>query len=332
MSEEAEAIADAVRALGIPTYLGGSSRGLLGHEGSGLQFRHKRGSALKEADLVLVAGFPFDFRMGYGLGINRKAKLVAINRNPSELTKNRRPHLAIHADSGRFLQRLSKRTSAPTDGRWRGWFERLRHRENERDAEIELQAKVETTHINPLFLCQKIEEAMDEESVMVVDGGDFVATASYICKPRGPRSWLDPGVFGTLGVGGGFALGAARARPGAEIWVFYGDGSSAYSLAEIDTFVRKGMSVIAVIGNDASWAQIARDQKVILGDDVGTKLRRTDYHKVAEGYGGVGLFVDDPAKVESVLAEAKARAAEGKPVVVNALIGATDFRKGSLSI
>ena len=173
---------------------------------------------------------------------------------------------------------------------------------------------------------------MADDAVMVVDGGDFVATAAYVCRPRGPLRWLDPGAFGTLGVGGGFALGAAVSRPGSEVWLLYGDGSSAYSLAEFDTYVRCGLPVIAVIGNDASWAQIARDQSVILGDDVGTVLRRTDYHRVAEGYGGVGLKLDKPEAIGKTLERAKKLASEGKPVLINALIGATDFRKGSISI
>ena len=84
-------------------------------------------------------------------------------------------------------------------------------------------------------------------------------------------------------MGAGFALGAKLCRPEAEVWILYGDGSSAYSLAELDTFVRHHLAVIAVVGNDASWAQIARDQVELLGDDVGTVLRRTDYHRVAEG-------------------------------------------------
>ena len=151
-------------------------------------------------------------------------------------------------------------------------------------------------------------------------------------KPRRPLSWLDPGVFGTLGVGGGFAVGAQLVRPDAEVWLMYGDGSSAYSLSEFDTYLRHGLPVIAVIGTDASWAQIARDQGDILGDLVGTELRRTAYHKVAEGYGGVGLLLDKPEDVPKVIAEAKALRKQGKPVCINAMIGATDFRKGSLSI
>ncbi len=137
--------------------------------------------------------------------------------------------------------------------------------------------------------------------MVVADGGDFVATASYILRPRGPLRWLDPGVFGTLGVGGGFALGAKAERPSAEVWLIWGDGSAAYSLAEFDTFARHGLPVIAVVGNDAGWTQIAREQVDILGDDCGTVLARTDYHKVAEGYGGKGLVIKSHAEVEPAL-------------------------------
>jgi acetolactate synthase-1/2/3 large subunit len=168
--------------------------------------------------------------------------------------------------------------------------------------------------------------------VLVVDGGDFVATAAYIVKPRRPLSWLDPGVFGTLGVGGGFAVGAASVRKNAEVWLLWGDGSSAYSLAEFDTFVRHGMAPIAVIGTDASWGQIARDQTTLLGSDVGTALRRTAYHSVAEGYGGKGLLLTDPSKVDETLEEAKAIARSGRPVCINVHLGKSDFREGSISI
>ena len=150
--------------------------------------------------------------------------------------------------------------------------------------------------------------------------------------PRGPLSWLDPGVFGTLGVGGGFAVGAALCRPDAEVWLIYGDGSSAYSLAEFDTYARHGLAPIAVIGTDGAWAQIAREQVEILGDDVGTVLLRSDYQTVAEGYGGAGILVDSPSQVEAALDEAKSIAASGKPVCLNVHISGSDFRKGSISM
>lgn len=323
-------LARAIGMLGTPVFLAGTARGLLGrtHE---LQLRHNRGAALKEADVVIVCGFPFDFRLGYGRGINKNATLIAANLSAHELKKNRRPDIAIEMHAGDFLIALADRISSAGDS-WRGWLDQLRTKEAARDAEIAAKAVPKGELIDPLHLFLRVEEAMADDAVLVVDGGDFVATASYIVRPRAPLSWLDPGVFGTLGVGGGFALGAALVRPGREVWLIWGDGSSAYTLAEFDSFVRHGVAPIAIIGNDASWAQIAREQIEILGTTLGCDLRRTDYHKVAEGYGGVGLQLTDPARVDATLAEAKAIAKTGRPVCINVHLRKTDFRKGSISI
>jgi acetolactate synthase-1/2/3 large subunit len=314
----------------MPTWLGGSARGLLGRLAPS-QFRHARGKALKEADLVIVAGFPFDFRLKYGRGFGSHTEVVSVNLNPPELRKNRRPEVAVHMHPADFLRQLAERAGG-FGARWESWIATARTREKERDDEIAGQAKPAGELVDPIHFFLRMEEKLSDDAVIVADGGDFVATAAYILRPRAPLSWLDPGVFGTLGVGGGFAVGAAALRRDAEVWIVWGDGSCAYSLAEFDTCVRHGLAPIAVVGTDASWAQIARDQVEILGDDVGTTLRRTAYHTVAEGYGGVGLLLDDPAKIDETLDRAKAIAREGKPVLVNVHIARTDFRKGSISI
>ncbi len=327
--DQADELAAAVSKLGLPTFLGGSSRGLLGRS-SEIQFRHKRTAALREADVVLVAGFPFDFRMGYGQKINREATLVSVNLDAAALKKNRRPTVAVQAHPGRFLVQLAAASGA-SEPRV-PWFETLREREHARDAEIAAMARTDTDGVDPVHLFQRIEACVADDSVLIVDGGDFVATGAYILRPRGPMSWLDPGVFGTLGVGGGFAVGAASVRPEAEVWLFYGDGSSAYSLAEFDTFVRSGLAPIAVIGTDASWQQIAREQVEILGDALGTELLHTAYHDVAQAYGGRGILVTESGQIEAALAEAKALAAAGTPVCINVHLAPCDFRKGSISI
>jgi acetolactate synthase-1/2/3 large subunit len=323
-------VADAVKTLGIPTWLGGGARGLLGRH-SDLQFRHARGKALKEADVVIVAGFPFDFRLKYGLGISKKATLISINLSAEELRKNRRPDIAVQMNAADFLVGLAREAGSP-GGRWDDWFSTLVEREEARDAEIQTRAVSDGDLVDPIHFFMRLEQKMSDDAVIVADGGDFVATAAYILRPRSPLAWLDPGVFGTLGVGGGFAVGASYVRPGAEVWIIWGDGSCAYSISEFDTYARHGLAPIAVVGTDASWAQIARDQVVILGDDVGTTLLRTAYHDVAEGYGGKGLLLTDPAKIDDTLDEAKSIAAEGKPVLINVHLAASDFRQGSISI
>lgn len=323
-------LAAAVRQLGVPVYLSGLARGLLGRN-HGLQLRHRRREALREADLVVLAGVAFDFRLGYGRDVARGATVLAVNRSRRDLRLNRRPTLGVASDPAQFIRSLAAATPLAPERR-SGWHERLTQRDAERDAQIERLADAATGFINPVRLCRSLEHVVDDDSVLVLDGGDFVATASYIVAPRTPLSFLDPGPFGTLGVGAGFALGAKLCRPDAEVWILYGDGAAAYSLAEFDTFARHGLGVIAVVGNDACWTQIARGQRDILGDDVGTVLRRTDYHRVAEGFGGVGFRVERAEEVEGVLVEAKAAARDGRPVLINALIGETEFRKGSIAM
>ncbi len=331
LDREPHTLAEAVTRIGAPTYLAGMARGLLGPRSS-IQFRHKRREALRRADVVLVAGFPFDFRLGYGRTISSKAAVIAVHLDAATLRRNRRPELPIQAHPGHFLRLLAERMEAPPD-RWRPWFDELREREAAREAEIErMAAQPCEGGVNPIRLCQRIEAAMDERAIVVADGGDFVATAAYVLHPRGPLRWLDPGVFGTLGVGGGFAVGASALRPGDPVWLLWGDGSSAFSLAEMDSCVRHGFAPIAVVGNDGCWMQIAREQVPMLGDEVGTTLRRTDYEKVAEGYGAAGLRIERDEDIDEALAEARRLAGTGRPVVINAHIGRTDFRKGSISM
>ena len=328
--ERAAELAKIIETIGAPVYLAGGARGLLG-ERHPLQLRHKRREALREADLVLLAGIPSDFRLDYGKHVSRKAFLVSVNRSEQDLRMNRKPDLGVLADPGLLLREMAGILSGGGD-RWGDWLGTLRVRDEEREREIERQAAIAGERVNPLHLCREIDRVLAPDSVIVADGGDFVATAAYTVSPRGPLSWLDPGVFGTLGVGGGFALGAKLCRPEADVWIVYGDGSAAYSLAEFDTFVRHGLPVIAVVGNDAGWTQIAREQIEILKDDVGTVLARTDYHKVAEGYGGRGLLLERGEDIQGVLRQALEIARGGSPVLINAHLDKTEFRKGSISM
>lgn len=323
-------IAAALKRLGVPVYLGGMARGLLGRH-STIQFRHQRGAALKEADLVIVCGFPFDFRLGYGRGIARNGTLVAANLSGEELTKNRLPDIALARHPGYFLCELADSATTQPE-RLQPWFDTLAAREQARDAEIATQASEPGELINPVELFTRLEQVMAPDATMVVDGGDFVATASYILRPRAPLSWVDPGVFGTLGVGGGMALAAGLLRPSKELWLLWGDGSSAFSLAELDSCARHGVAPIALIGNDGSWGQIAREQVPMLGTALGTELTRCDYHKVAEGYGAKGLLLTESGKIEETLAEARTLAAAGRPVCVNVHLRRSDFRRGSISM
>jgi thiamine pyrophosphate-dependent acetolactate synthase large subunit-like protein len=329
LTERIGAIAAAVDRLGVPAYLSGMARGLLG-TAHRLQMRHARRNALRDADCVLLAGVPCDFRLDYGRHVRRSATLIAANRSRKDATLNRRPTIAVIGDAGLTLESLAQRIG--NRAQRSDWIEQLQARDEAREREIDAQALRAGEYVNPIAFFRGLDRVAGERAVMVADGGDFVATASYIVRPRGPLAWLDPGAFGTLGVGAGFALGAKLIGPQNEVWLIWGDGASGYGLAEFDTFVRKGVPVIAVVGNDASWAQIAREQVKLFNDDVATVLARTDYHTVVQGFGAAGLVIRRTEEVEPTLREARAIALSGRPVLVNVWLDRTDFREGSISM
>jgi len=239
----------------------------------------------------------------------------------------------VEGDVGSFLRELAAELPGHTSDP--EWLDALRRRDAAKEAKTAEMAEQQTAeHLNPLKVLSRLEELLPSNAILVVDGGDFVASAAYVLRPRAPLSWLDPGAFGTLGVGGGFALGAKLARPDAQVWLVYGDGSCGYSVAEFDTFVRHGTPVIALVGNDAGWTQIAREQVPMFGTDVACRLAHCRYDTVAEGYGGRGLTLtrEHADALDAVLQRAQALTAEGHSVLINALIGSTKFRDGSISV
>lgn len=324
--------------IGIPCYLGGMSRGLLGSNGD-LHIRQKRRDALKDADLVLLAGTVCDFRLNYGRGLNQKSVIIAVNRNKKQLLLNAgttwNPTLALQGDPGHFIKQLVpylKDYQCDPD-----WIDVLKSRDQEKEKDTNKTAnEIPDKHLNPLKVLQITEDVMSTNTIMIVDGGDFVGSASYILHPRGPLTWLDPGPFGTLGVGGGFALGAKLCCPDADVWIIYGDGSCGYSIPEFDTFARFKLPVVALVGNDACWTQIAREQQPMLGSTAGCMLEYCNYDVVAQGFGGVGYKLErgmDDEAIQKTLREAQEVSRSTlKPVLVNCLIGETDFRKGSISV
>ncbi len=331
-----------IEELSIPIYLSGMARGMLGRE-SQIQFRHKRREAIKNADVILLLGVPLDFRLDYGRLFKRSSKVISINRSVKDLKLNkdlRGVDLPILGDPAEGLIRLSEllhsiRTEESylsSEGVKHDWLKELENNEAKRNEEIDRMSKEKSEKVNPLFLCKLMDEHIPDNSILIGDGGDFIATFSYIVKPRAPLSWLDPGVFGTLGSGGGFALGAKKVFPDKHVFLIYGDGSFGYSLAEWDTFVRHGIPVFGLIGNDAQWAQIAREQTELLGSGIATGLVPTKYEKAVEGLGAKGYRIETDKEVEQTLEAAIGSLKEGNPVLVNAIISKSDFRKGSLSM
>lgn len=351
-------LADNLHALGIPCFLGGMARGLLGRN-SPMHIRQNRRGALKQADVILMIGSYCDFRLDYGRVLPKSAKVVAINRSKFHLKRNTdlfwKPTLASQADPALFVQALldGVQQCAWFADRREGWgqfaaklkaSEAAKEAANAKKAEQDAFSRVQVGAdgvgrrrklLNPVKLVSDLEAVLEDKSILIGDGGDFIATAAYVLRPRGPLSWLDPGAFGTLGVGAGFALGAKLVRPDHDVWLLWGDGSVGYSVAEYDTFKRHGVAICSLIGNDACWTQIEREQIPMFGDDVACPLEYTAYHQVARFYGGDGVEISSPTEnVQRVLRQAQEAARNGTPMCVNALIGAPAeaFRKGSISV
>eukprot|EP00727_Mastigamoeba_balamuthi_P010895 m51a1_g6428 hypothetical protein (651) ;mRNA; f:332013-334187 len=350
-SRVAEHDAELVRAIetiGIPVYLSGMARGLLGR-GHPLQMRQKRKDALRQSDVAVLAGSVLDFRMEYGLCFGRKTRVIAANRCPLELKLNRTPDVPVLADASAFLIDVATRVRElgltpqhPRDA----WLKVLRERDDAARSDMLHKAAAApldaSSGLDPLLVCAALDDAVCHSTeggrpapIVIGDGGDFVATAAYSIEPAGPLSWLDPGPYGTLGCGAGFAIAASIARPGSDIWLLWGDGACGYGLADLDTMARLGAHVIAVVGNNGAWAQVQRDQARILGDSVACVLPKCDYGGVAQALGGHGVVVRDGDRVavakQFVAAAAMARET-GKPVLVNTILSESDFRSGSISV
>ena len=353
----AEELGRVVSALGVPTFLGGMARGLLGPV-SEVHIRQNRGAALAKADLVILAGAICDFRLGYGQALAKKSKVISINRSKASATLNSglfwSPHRVCVSDPGEFVRALAdmRVTIDPSVKAWRAELkeaELKKEAKNAQDAaapaygrvrEVDDQGRTFTKNkgaqgprmINPLQFFNDLEDVLPSNAVLVADGGDFVATSSYILRPRGPLGWLDPGAFGTLGVGAGFALAVALTQPDKEVYLVWGDGSCGYSIAEFDTFKRHNLPIVAVVGNDAGWTQIEREQAVMFGSDVACGLDYLQYDQVARGYGGQGMTLQYGDPIKEKLREAQSTMRRGDPVLVNVMIGGTSFREGSLSV
>ena len=182
--------------LSAPVFTSGMARGCFGSNDKYF-FRHNRKHALKNADVVVTLGVPLDFRLGYGFSINKDATLISINKSKKDLNKNKKPDIGIHADPTRIMHEIGKIINPPSCQKW---IDELSVLENKREEEIQQFSETKTDFINPVFLCKTIDKLIDENSILVADGGDFVGTASYTVRPRKALGWLDPGPFGTLGL------------------------------------------------------------------------------------------------------------------------------------
>ncbi|MCG3172590.1 MAG: Acetolactate synthase large subunit IlvG [Myxococcota bacterium] len=331
-SKDAGALARFLEQFPTPAFVNGMARGSL-PPGHPCLFTRVRKNALHKTDALLIFGTPFDFRLNYGRAdaLNAGAKVIQVDLDGGEIGRNRGVDVGIVGDTGLVLEGLRQRLEKLGRKDRSGWLGAMAAAEAKKVDQVKPEMESDANPINPLRLCAELNKFVDEDTFVIGDGGDFVATAAYTLKISKPFHWLDPGPLGTLGVGPGYAMAAKLAFPNSRVLIVYGDGSFGLNGFEFEAMARQGIKVDSVIGNDAGWTQIRRGQVAMFGEEraVATKLEYTRYDIAVQSMGGHGEYVE---KIED-LNGALSRAFGAKPPsCVNVRIGSSDFRKDAISV
>jgi acetolactate synthase-1/2/3 large subunit len=305
--DEAEAEVQRLVAAGLPVYANGMARGIVPPSGAaGLLL--SRGHALARADLVILVGAPLDFRLDYGRGIATDAKIIQVDRDPRHIGRNRPVELALHADARSALGALADVLPVGAGAAWSEWRTELAAREMERRERQRGWERADGPPINHFRLARAIANVVDENTIVIGDGGDCVTMAAKVIEPRAAGRWLDPGPFGTLGVGAPFAIAAKWVHRDAHVIVLSGDGAFGLTGFDFETCVRFGLPVTVVIANDAAWGQIRVPQIEAYGERraVGSRLAPIRYDAIVRDFGGAGEHVESGAELDAALLRARA--------------------------
>ncbi len=317
-SEGHEELRQLVELTQAPVYLNAMGRGSINQEHPQF-FNRSRRNALTKADAIVVLGTPLDFRLAYGKRFNPEAKTIQIDTDPTELARNRDIDVPIESDARACLESLAGELQG-VKADHREWLAGLREEEEKARAKMEEWMASDRVPVHPLRLCAEMAHFVDENTIVVGDGGDIVSNASKVLPVNHPGQWYDPGPFGTLGVGTGFCMAINSVYPDKKILMVNGDGAFGLNGFDFDTFVRFNMPVVSVVGNDRQWGQIVVGQRAMYGKDrliasqLGDNCR---YDKVVEGLGGHGEYVTEPAQIRPAIERAFA---SGKPACVNVIM------------
>ncbi|MEA2395628.1 MAG: hypothetical protein QOJ82_3519, partial [Solirubrobacteraceae bacterium] len=246
-----EALLRLAEELGIPVFLNGLARGCVpaDHE---LFLSRARSGALKGADVALVVGVPMDFRLGFGQSFGEETELVVVDRAEPLREHPRKVAAELYGSVGGILDALRSEAAPGIDTR--GWVAELRASEDEKRAAERAELDDDRAPLHPMRLYRELGEVLDRDAIVVGDGGDFVSYAGRVVDSYLPGCWLDPGPYGCLGSGPGYALAAKLAHPERQVVLLLGDGAFGFSGMEFDTLARHGVDVVGVMGNNGIWA------------------------------------------------------------------------------
>ncbi len=313
------ALRELVQTLRIPVFANGLARGCLpaDHE---LFFSRVRSQALKGADVALVVGVPMDFRLAFGGSLGEDTEIVVVDAVEGERGHPR----AVAAECyGAIEATLSDLRAAVGDGALSSerWIAELRAAESERREAERAELEDERAPLHPMRLYAELASVLDRDAIVIGDGGDYVSYAGRVVDSYEPGCWLDPGPFGCLGTGPGYALAAKLAHPDRQVVLLLGDGAFGFSGMEFDTLARHGVNVVGVMGNNGIWALEKHPMEFLYGYSVAADLRpETRYDEVVRALGGYGELVARPADVRPALERAFA---SGLPSLVNVLTDPT---------
>jgi len=320
--EAVAALREAAEALQVPVFTNGMGRGALPPEHP-LAFARARKAALGSADVVAVVGTPLDFRLGFGnFGEAQVVHVVDAQRQRAE-------HVATAAAPAGDL-RLILTALAEVRASHGDWVERLRAAEDAARAADAPALEADTDPIKPSRVYGELRKVLDRDAVTIGDGGDFVSYAGRYLEPAVPGAWLDPGPYGCLGTGMGYAMGARLTYPDRQVCVLLGDGAAGFSLMDVETLVRHRLPVVIVIGNNGIWGLEKHPMRGMYGYDVAADLQPgLRYDDVVRALGGAGETVEKAADLGPALRRAFDA---GVPYLVNVLTDPDDAYPRSSSL
>lgn len=298
---------------GIPVIANGMARGILPPEHRLLVTR-ARGAAFAGADLVMVVGTPLDFRLGYGSFGDPPAPVIHVADSPGQIAHHRDLAASASGDLSTFFQRLAEALGGPLP--IDTWSTGLRERALAAIAADAADLASPATPIHPARIYGELLPRLADDAVVIGDGGDFVSFAGRYVEPKRPGHWLDPGPYGCLGTGPGYAMAARLAHPSSQVVLLLGDGAAGFSLMDVDSLVRHDLPVVIVVGNNAGWNLERHPMRFLYGYDVAADLRPTRYDEVVRALGGAGETVTSPGDIGPALDRAFA---SGAPYVVNVM-------------
>ncbi|MDP6432348.1 MAG: thiamine pyrophosphate-binding protein [SAR324 cluster bacterium] len=335
MSRGHQAAIDLARSLNIALYMNGASRGIL-PPGDPHYFNRTRSSAFKKADVIVIVGTPFDFRMGYGKRISNDATLIHIDQDYRTVGKNRDITLGLTGDPGAILEAVHKEVASNKKNgseKRKSWLDELRSEEIERTEKLMPMFKSEESPIHPYRLAWEINEFLTEDTIYIGDGGDIVTISAQAVQPRSPGNWMDPGALGSLGVGTGFAMAAGLANPDKEVVCLYGDGSFGMTVFDMETANRFGAPYVAIVGNNSHMNQIRYGQITKYGEErgnIGNKLGDVPFSGFAEMLGGYGAEIREPQEIQPALQKARESVkSTGKSAVINVWVNPDEYAPGT---